>query len=43
MGAIGVSDYDGVTSPAYDILRVKVQINNLLLSVLLGGISCVTK
>ena len=21
MGAIGVSDYDGVTSPAYDILR----------------------
>ena len=23
MGAIGVSDYDGVTSPAYDILRAK--------------------
>ena len=28
MGAIGVSDYDGVTSPAYDILRAKVQINS---------------
>ena len=24
MGAIGVSDYDGVTSPAYDILRATV-------------------
>jgi type I restriction enzyme S subunit len=24
MGAIGISEYDGVTSPAYDILRAKV-------------------
>jgi type I restriction enzyme S subunit len=24
MGAIGISDYDGVTSPAYDILRKRV-------------------
>jgi len=24
MGAIGISDYDGVTSPAYDILRQKI-------------------
>ena len=27
MGAIGLSEYDGVTSPAYDILRPKVEIN----------------
>lgn len=26
MGAIGLSDYEGVTSPAYDILRAKVSI-----------------
>lgn len=26
MGAIGISDYDGVTSPAYDILRQKVHL-----------------
>lgn len=26
MGAIGLSEYDGVTSPAYDILRAKVPI-----------------
>jgi len=24
MGAIGISDYDGVTSPAYDILRARI-------------------
>ncbi len=28
MGAIGVSRFDGVTSPAYDILRKKVEINS---------------
>jgi len=28
MGAIGVSKYDGVTSPAYDILRAKVKIES---------------
>ena len=28
MGAFGVSDYDGVTSPAYDILRPVGQINS---------------
>ena len=27
MGAIGLSEYDGVTSPAYDILRPKVEMN----------------
>ena len=27
MGAIGISDYDGVTSPAYDILRARIPIN----------------
>jgi len=27
MGAIGISDYDGVTSPAYDILRGNANIN----------------
>lgn len=27
MGAIGLSEYEGVTSPAYDILRPKLQIN----------------
>lgn len=27
MGAIGVSHYEGVTSPAYDVLRPKVQLN----------------
>lgn len=27
MGAIGLSDYDGVTSPAYDILRSKIDID----------------
>lgn len=26
MGAIGISDYDGVTSPAYDILRAQIPI-----------------
>ncbi len=29
MGAIGLSEYDGVTSPAYDILRPKVPVNGL--------------
>lgn len=28
MGAIGISEYDGVTSPAYDILRAKENINS---------------
>jgi len=28
MGAIGYSNYDGVTSPAYDILRKKVELNS---------------
>jgi type I restriction enzyme S subunit len=27
MGAIGISEYDGVTSPAYDILRLKIDGN----------------
>lgn len=27
MGAFGISEYDGVTSPAYDILRKKVKLN----------------
>ncbi len=27
MGAIGISEYNGVTSPAYDILRVKENVN----------------
>ncbi|WP_051929352.1 restriction endonuclease subunit S [Flavobacterium sp. 83] len=27
MGAIGISEYDGVTSPAYDILRPKENVN----------------
>lgn len=27
MGAIGISEYDGVTSPAYDLLRAKREVN----------------
>jgi len=27
MGAVGLSEYEGVTSPAYDILRKKVELN----------------
>lgn len=27
MGAIGLSDYDGVTSPAYDILRPRIEVD----------------
>ena len=27
MGAVGISEYDGVTSPAYDILRAKENVN----------------
>ena len=27
MGAIGISEYDGVTSPAYDVIRLKVKGN----------------
>ena len=29
MGAVGVSNYDGVTSPAYDIIRPFKQINSV--------------
>ena len=43
MGAIGVSNYDGVTSPAYDILRAKVQINSNFYHYLFRNEACVSE
>lgn len=43
MGAIGVSNYDGVTSPAYDILRAKVQIDSNFFHYLFRNESCISE
>lgn len=40
MGAIGLSNYDGVTSPAYDILRPTVELNPYLYHILFRSPSC---
>jgi type I restriction enzyme, S subunit len=40
MGAIGISDYDGVTSPAYDILRPKVEMNGYFYHLLFRSSFC---
>lgn len=40
MGAIGVSDYDGVTSPAYDILRPKIKLNPYIYHILFRSPTC---
>ena len=43
MGAIGVSNYDGVTSPAYDILRAKVDIDSNFYHYLFRNSVCVSE
>lgn len=40
MGAIGLSNYDGVTSPAYDILRAKKPINPYVYHLLFRSPTC---
>lgn len=43
MGAIGVSDYDGVTSPAYDILRARKPIDSKFYHYLFRTQICIDK
>jgi type I restriction enzyme S subunit len=43
MGAIGVSNYDGVTSPAYDILRKKIELNSNYYDYLFRSGLCLTE
>jgi type I restriction enzyme S subunit len=43
MGAIGVSNYDGVTSPAYDILRAKVEIESNFYHYLFRNSACISE
>lgn len=43
MGAIGVSNYDGVTSPAYDILRAKVKIDSNFFHYLFRNSACISE
>ena len=43
MGAIGVSNYDGVTSPAYDILRAKVKIESNFFHYLFRNDACISE
>jgi type I restriction enzyme, S subunit len=43
MGAIGLSDYDGVTSPAYDILRAYKPINSKFYHYLFRNPICTNK
>ncbi len=43
MGAIGVSDYDGVTSPAYDILRAYKPIDSKFYHYLFRNSICISK
>lgn len=40
MGAIGLSEYDGVTSPAYDILRSKIPVNGFFYHMLFRADFC---
>ncbi|RJE74958.1 restriction endonuclease subunit S [Reichenbachiella sp. MSK19-1] len=39
MGAIGISDYEGVTSPAYDILRKRIDIEPIFYNYLFRNIT----
>lgn len=43
MGAIGVSNYDGVTSPAYDILRAKIKIDSNFFHYLFRNAACISE
>lgn len=43
MGAIGISNYDGVTSPAYDILRAKVPIESNFYHYLFRNEACISE
>ena len=43
MGAIGVSNYNGVTSPAYDILRAKVKIESNYFHYLFRNDACISE
>ncbi|WP_176767739.1 restriction endonuclease subunit S [Daejeonella rubra] len=43
MGAIGVSNYDGVTSPAYDILRAKIKIESNFFHYLFRNDACISE
>lgn len=43
MGAIGLSEYDGVTSPAYDILRPKKRLNGYFYHYLFRSKFCSTE
>ena len=43
MGAIGVSNYDGVTSPAYDILRAKLKIESNYFHYLFRNEACISE
>ena len=43
MGAIGVSDYEGVTSPAYDILRAKRDVSSEYFHFLFRSDICVSE
>lgn len=43
MGAIGVSDYDGVTSPAYDILRPTKEVNTRFYHYLFRNPNCISE
>ena len=43
MGAIGLSDYDGVTSPAYDILKPKIPIEGIFYHWLFRSPQCTSE
>ncbi len=43
MGAIGISNYEGVTSPAYDILRSKVEIEGNFFHYLFRNEACISE
>lgn len=43
MGAIGLSDYDGVTSPAYDILKPKIPIEGIFYHLLFRSPQCTSE
>lgn len=43
MGAIGLSDYDGVTSPAYDILKPKIPIEGIFYHLLFRSSQCTSE
>ena len=43
MGAIGLSDYDGVTSPAYDVLKPKMTIEGIFYHLLFRSPQCTSE